>query len=154
MSEAVIFLTLVATVAGGTAVLTSPAGLAGGHAVENKYTDAADVPHFVYSDDGIFVSARADDKRIRFMVDTGASVTILSAKDAEALGIKSTNFREIRGVGGRIYASAARIDLEIAGTTMSEFDILITDQVPHSLLGRDAMRKLGQPRIVFQQAPA
>ena len=149
-----IFLTLVATVAGGAAVLTSPAGLAGAHAVENKYTVAADVPHFAYSDDGIFVGARANDKHIRFMVDTGASVTILTAKDAEALGIKSTNFREIRGVGGRIYAPAARIDLEIAGTTMSEFDILITDQVPHSLLGRDAMRKLGQPRIVFQQAPA
>ena len=150
MSEVITFLTLIVTVAGGTALLTAPADHSDILPLESERVALADGVHFAGSSGGIFIDAHVEGKHVRFMADTGASMTIISAADAAAIGIISRNSKEIRGIGGKIQASIAKVDLEIGGTPIADLDVAITDQVPHSLLGLDAMERLGQPRIVFQ----
>ena len=150
MSDGFTFLTLVATVVSGTALLTVPARLTEAYVNESAFVARATEARFSGSQDGIFVDARVDGKPVRFMADTGASITILSAADASALGIKSRKTRTIRGIGGEIKTHSALVDLQIAGKRIGDLDVAITENVPHSLLGLDAMQKLGRPHIVFQ----
>lgn len=150
MGEAFTFLTLVATVVSGTALLTVPARLTEAHLNDSAFVARAAETRFSGSQAGIFVDALVDGKPVRFMADTGASITILSAADASALGIKSEKTRTIRGIDGEIEARSALVDLDIAGKRVGDLDVAITENIPHSLLGLDAMQKLGRPHIIFQ----
>ena len=88
---------------------------------------------------------------IRFVVDTGADVTMISYHDADLLGIKPNQLRrptDTHGIGGSIRCFKERSFLhfeEAAGKIHAyrvEAQIASPDQTPPvSLLGRDVMRR-------------
>ncbi|NJS14789.1 MAG: hypothetical protein HC788_09515 [Sphingopyxis sp.] len=152
MSEAFTFLALMATVASGTALLTvtdangedQPAKEIGPPVVlaaENRLHG---------SNHGIFVEAEVNGDRLTFLVDTGATLTILSAADAKMLGVSGNETRLVRGIGGSAEAKMAQVDLSVHGQTITDMNVAVVNGVPHSLLGLDAMHKLGRPQLVFR----
>lgn len=64
------------------------------------------------------VDARVNGRRIGFMVDTGASVIALTARDAARLGIhpaQNAFIAEVRTANGTVRAAPARLDLVEVG---------------------------------------
>lgn len=152
MSEVSIFLALIATVASGTAVLSvnNPVleSLPDSHAsaltsipVGNRYHG----PHR-----GIFIDAQVEGTELLFLVDTGATLTILSDKDARAIGVIPVGTKLIKGIGGPVTAATASVDITVNGQTIDNLEIAIVKNVPHSLLGLDAINHLGKPRLTFE----
>lgn len=93
--------------------------------------------------------------RVRAILDTGASSTVLSPEDAVATGAD----RDVRytrpgvGIGGytTLYVTKVR-DLEIGGQHLGSFSADIGQQgIPHTLLGQTEIAKLTRRgRIVIQ----
>ena len=90
--------------------------------------------------------------RVKAIIDTGASGTILSPEDAVATGAD----RDVRssrpgvGIGGytTLYMTRVR-DLEIGGQRLGAFDADIGQRgIPHTLLGTPQLTRLG--RIVIE----
>ncbi len=106
----------------------------------------------VDQDNRIFVGGRANDLPVRFLLDTGASVTLLTAADAESLGFTGDR-REavaVRGLDGMATAYRFTIsDLSIGRARMRNVDVLIMNGLEHSLLGMDVLRKIGPVELRF-----
>lgn len=98
--------------------------------------------------DGLFyIHARVNGARIRFVIDTGASVTVLSRRDAARAGIvaRPHGRGELRTAGGSSGMSWATIDrLSIGGRQIGGLDAALADaDMPTSLLGQDVLGQLG-----------
>lgn len=98
--------------------------------------------------DGMFyVDGAVDGQRVRFLVDTGASVTVLTPADAARIGHVDAAgpIRMVTAVGGAIAGRGARIDrLEIAGRRLDGVQATVVDTaVGVSLLGQDVLSRLG-----------
>jgi len=98
--------------------------------------------------DGLFyVHARVNGARIRFVIDTGASVTVLSRRDAARAGITAGSQArgELRTAGGSAGMSWATIDrLSIDGRRFGTVRTALADaDMPASLLGQDVLGQLG-----------
>ncbi len=98
--------------------------------------------------DGLFyVTAHVNDVPVRFVVDTGANVVVLTGADARAIGLKPaarTGRQTLRTAGGRRAMRWASIDrLKIAGQTVenTEAVVIAADGPPHSLLGQSALAR-------------
>jgi aspartyl protease family protein len=89
--------------------------------------------------DGFFyVEAKVDGVPVRFLVDTGASVAIISAGDARRIGLlmKQGNKR-IRTVGGEVsMASATLPATTIAGRELIGVEAVVSPQTGTSLIGQ------------------
>lgn len=90
--------------------------------------------------------------RIRAIIDTGASGTIISPEDAAATGADKDvhSSRPGVGIGGytTLYMTRVR-DLEIGGQRLGSFKADIGQRgIPHTLLGTPELSKLG--RIVLE----
>lgn len=118
--------------------------------------DAAKIPvgidgHILPEADGLYyVDARvADGRTTRFLVDTGASVTVLTGEDARRLGVKldttSGGGAKLRTAGGMTFARSATIEqMDIAGRQLRNIKVAIIDNgLPVSLLGQNALVELG-----------
>jgi predicted aspartyl protease len=63
----------------------------------------------------------------QFAVDTGASTTVLSAELASRLGIAGETLPDVTGGGGRISATAGRVEsLRFANKTVVGIDVVVT----------------------------
>lgn len=152
MSEAFTFLALMTTVASGTALLTvsdtageeDPARNSG----QSMILAAEDLPYG--SSHGIFVEAEVNGKQLTFLVDTGATLTILSAEDAKTLRVPGSETRIVKGVGGSVEAKIATVDLNVQGQAIADMNVAVVNGVPHSLLGLDALHRLGTPQLIFR----
>jgi aspartyl protease family protein len=99
------------------------------------------------ADGHYWADALIDGKAVRVMVDTGASVVVLTPADAARLGLrlKADDFS-----GSLITASgpvrAARVALEtvaVAGTRVDRVEALVVERgLPHSLLGMSYLGRL------------
>ena len=89
--------------------------------------------------------------QIRVIIDTGASMTFLSAGDAKATGAdaRATHKRPMVGIGGATDLGITRIDrFSIGGRDLGGFEAAISEKgLPYTLLGQTEIRKLG--RIVI-----
>lgn len=90
----------------------------------------------------------ADGGRARFLVDTGASVTVLTGEDARRLGVQPTDGSggaKLRTAGGMTTARSATIaHMDIAGRPLRNIRVAIIDNgLPVSLLGQNALSELG-----------
>jgi clan AA aspartic protease (TIGR02281 family) len=152
MSEAFTFFALMTTVASGTALLTVSDTIGEDNPTRNSGTSmilaAEDRPYG--SSHGIFVEAEVNGNKLTFLVDTGATLTILSADDAKMLGVSGNDTRFVKGVGGSVEAKIAKVDLKVQGQVIADMDVAVVNGVPHSLLGLDAMHKLGTPQLIFR----
>ena len=98
--------------------------------------------------DGLFyVTAAVNGVPVRFVIDTGANVVVLTRADAAAAGVTgaAAGGRALRTAGGTAamrWATIERLtigDHAIAGTDAA---IVGGDDLPHSLLGQSALSRL------------
>lgn len=106
------------------------------------------------SDGMFYVTAIANGQPVRFLVDTGATVTVLTEADAGLIGISAADrgpTTSLNTVGGSTRAADARIaDLQLAGRKIADLQVaIIASGVNVSLLGQNALSQLEQ--ISFQR---
>lgn len=97
--------------------------------------------------DGLFyLDGAIGRETVRFLVDTGANLTVLSPEDAERVGAQGTTGGiPLATANGTARISEARLDrLELAGHRLKNVRIGIAPQgLPVSLLGQDALSRMG-----------
>jgi aspartyl protease family protein len=102
------------------------------------------------SDDGHFwVTARVNGQEVRFMVDSGASVTTISKTDAQAVGIPTT-FRRVmvNTANGQAWVTKSHADtLQIGPIERSDFSVDINDTEGMNLLGMNFLSSLESWRV-------
>jgi aspartyl protease family protein len=120
----------------------SPAGASAGngHASQELVRDRNG--HF-------YAEAQVNGARIRFMIDTGASVVALTREDAQRAGIAfgSERSRAI-GAGGEVEVIPVTIDrIAIGPLEAREIRGAIADNLPVSLLGQSFLSRVGSVEI-------
>lgn len=97
--------------------------------------------------DGLFyVDALVNGKPLRFLVDTGASIMVLTAADAKAVGIEVGEQHynsNVKTVGGKAEMAWATIDrIEIGGRNVNQLKAaVVRNGLGVSLLGQNALSK-------------
>jgi aspartyl protease family protein len=107
--------------------------------------------------DGLFyVQVQVNDRPIRFLVDTGASVVVLTAADARAAGIELRNDHfngAVDTVGGKApmaWANLAKV--ELAGHEVRDIRAaVVRDGLGVSLLGQNMLAKLDSVTMTANQ---
>jgi aspartyl protease family protein len=99
------------------------------------------------SDDGLFyLNGAIGDAPIRFLIDTGANLTVLAADDAARARLGTSDATiTLETVNGTARIGAARVDrVELGGHDLVDLSVGIANQgLPVSLLGQDALSRLG-----------
>jgi aspartyl protease family protein len=84
---------------------------------------------------------------VRFLVDTGADVVALTEDDADRLGLKPdpSEYRPmLQTASGTGVAAPVEIDrLTIGGHELTDIAAVVVPDLPVSLLGQSALRRLG-----------
>ncbi len=98
--------------------------------------------------DGLFyVTAHVNDVPVRFVVDTGANVVVLTRADAKAAGLVVTDGRSrqtLRTAGGQQTMHWTNIgSMKIAGQALDNTEAVVVGAggPPHSLLGQSALAR-------------
>lgn len=100
------------------------------------------------SDDGHYwADAKIDGRRIRMMVDTGASMIALTRADAQRIGLnlKELDFKwEVGTAGGKTRGAYVQLEeVEIGNVTIAEVDALVIEaELENSLLGMSFLNQL------------
>jgi len=89
----------------------------------------------------------AGGETVRFLVDTGADLVALTEEDADRMGIRpdASDFRPIlRTASGTGMAALVQIArLTIGGYDLDGVEAVVVPDLPVSLLGQSALRRLG-----------
>lgn len=107
--------------------------------------------------DGLFrVEARLNGTRVRMVLDTGANVTVLTARDAARIGIaaKHLHFDEaLQSGGGRVAVTRVLLtDARILDRDMSGASVVVAKGgFPVSVIGQDLLARLGPIAIDADQ---
>jgi len=102
------------------------------------------------SDDGHYwVTGEVGDRRIRFLVDTGATTVSLTPDDARVLGIDPDRLvyrYEVSTADGHARAAKVRLTrLSVGGATLTDVDALVIEKgLPTSLLGMSYLGRLSR----------
>lgn len=102
------------------------------------------------ADDGMFyVEALVNGAPVRFLVDTGASHTILTPHDAARIGARAARARDVVTAAGKVRFGWATLDsISLAGHEVADAVAAIADdRLPVSLLGQDMMARVGRVTI-------
>ena len=104
------------------------------------------------ADDGMFyIEGRVNGVPVRFLVDTGASVVVLTKADAMAIGlvgVRPPTSSSLRTVSGYVETRWTRLDLDLGGHTLPAVDAAVIDDGPGvSLLGQNALAAFGSITI-------
>ena len=99
-----------------------------------------------------YVDARVNDREVRFLVDTGASIVVLSPADASRLGIDlaSVEFsRRTRTAGGIVRGAPIIIrTLDLGAIRLTNVAAVINESpMAHSLLGVSALQQLSSYEV-------
>lgn len=128
-------------------------------------TPAAFVARVDRGRDGLFrITGLANQRPIHFVVDTGATVTVLTSRDAAALNLpagRPDGGATLRTAGGAAPMAWNTIDrLEVGGSHLRHLDVvMVRSGLDHSLLGQDVLSRLGtitmtRDRLEIRRAPA
>lgn len=98
--------------------------------------------------DGLFyVTLQVNEKPVRFMVDTGASMVVLSRSDARKAGISTRDESPVllRTASGSVNASKVSVRrIAHAHQTYHQIESVVSDnELPVSLLGQSLLSRLG-----------
>ena len=100
------------------------------------------------SADGLFhLQAKVNGTSIRFIVDSGASIVVLTARDAAKLGLKNSTAKAhvIHTAGGLSSMTLTRLEsFDVAGQTLSQVNAAVMREgLQTSLLGQNILTQLG-----------
>jgi len=145
------------------------AGLGGVFGLDSRPSPAAQVPlvrassaklaspdgsfiHATRSGDGLFyANLELNGKKVRFLIDTGATHMVLTSADARAIGLAPGSGRagSLQTAAGQRSARWAHFDnATVAGQPLGEVDaIVIADSMQTSLLGQNVLTRLGKLTI-------
>ena len=100
-------------------------------------------------DGHFYADVQVNGATIRFMVDTGASVVMLTPQDAQRAGIALPAQRELAmGVGGTVSVAPVTIDrLAIGPLEARSVQGAVAEQLPISLLGQNVLSRIGSVEI-------
>lgn len=107
------------------------------------------------ADGHYWAEALIDGRAVRLMVDTGASVVILTAEDAARLGVRleeSDFASSVQTASGLVGAAPVTLGhIAVAGARVDHVQALVVkDGLPHSLLGMSYLGRLSR----FEATPA
>jgi aspartyl protease family protein len=103
--------------------------------------------------DGLFyMSGMINGTAVRFLIDTGANMVILTSNDARRLGLASSTSRmngKIETAGGQSQMGRVSLDaVDVAGHHIESVEAAVMpDGLRVSLLGQNLLSKLGQISI-------
>lgn len=109
------------------------------------------------SADGMFyLTAHINGRPVRFLIDTGASMVVLSSRDARATGLAKGEIDyhgSVRTVNGEARVAPVSIDrIRIAGRNLDNVDAaIVEDGIGVSLLGQNALGRLSSMSIEGDQ---
>ena len=100
-------------------------------------------------DGHFYADAQVNGTTIRFMVDTGASVVVLRAADAQRAGIQLPSERSVAmGVGGPIEVIPVMLDrVAVGGIEARRVQAAVAEELPVSLLGQSYLQRVGTVEI-------
>jgi aspartyl protease family protein len=100
-------------------------------------------------DGHFYADAQVNGANVRFMVDTGASVVVLTPADAQRAGIPLPPIRvQAMGVGGAIEVIPVTIDRIALGPLETRgVQAAVAEQLPVSLLGQSFLGRVGSVEI-------
>ncbi len=100
-------------------------------------------------DGHFYADAQVNGTTIRFLVDTGASVVVLSRADAQRAGIQLPAARSVAmGVGGPIEVIPVTLDrVAVGGIEARGVQAAVADELPVSLLGQSYLQRVGSVEI-------
>lgn len=100
-------------------------------------------------DGHFYADAQVNGATVRFMVDTGASMVVLTGADAQRAGIQLPSEREIAmGVGGPVEVTPVTVDrIAIGGIEARGVQAAVAEELPVSLLGQSYLQRVGSIEI-------
>ena len=100
-------------------------------------------------DGHFYADAQVNGTTIRFLVDTGASMVVLTRQDAQRAGIQLPSARAMAmGVGGPIEVIPVTLDrVAVGGIEARGVQAAIADETPVSLLGQSYLQRVGSVEI-------
>lgn len=100
-------------------------------------------------DGHFYTEAQVNGARIRFMVDTGASVVALTPADARRAGIALGDDRSVAiGAGGEVEVVPITIDrIAIGALAARDVRAAVAEDLPVSLLGQSFLSQVGTVEI-------
>ena len=112
-------------------------------------TDDAHVTAIPKAQDGHFwANATVNDKAVRFLVDTGATVVVLTEADAQRLGIDKASLtydrKVITAMGATQAATVTLASVAVGDSTVHNVEALIIPQGGTSLLGMSYLGRLSR----------
>ncbi|MGU3390537.1 retropepsin-like aspartic protease family protein [Sphingomonas sp. M1A8_2b] len=118
----------------------------------NAQPSAGTSHRFARASDGLFyVNAKVNGTPIRFVVDTGSNIVVLTRRDAARarLAPAGASALALQTVGGATRMQGATVDrLEIAGQSLEHVDAATVENgLDVSLLGQSALSQLGSIRF-------
>lgn len=137
---------------GGTGTpVTSAAPVTAPKRVQSTDPVTAPLPReFRRGPDGHFYAdAQVNGTTIRFLVDTGASLVVLTREDAQRAGIQLPTTRALAmGVGGPIEIIPVTLDrVAVGGIEARGVEAAVADETPVSLLGQSYLQRVGSVEI-------
>lgn len=100
-------------------------------------------------DGHFYADAQVNGTTIRFMVDTGASVVVLTGQDAQRAGIQLPAERSMAmGVGGPVEVTPVTLDrIAIGGIEARGVQAAVAEELPVSLLGQSYLQRVNSVEI-------
>jgi clan AA aspartic protease (TIGR02281 family) len=88
---------------------------------------------------------------IRFLIDTGASYTVLTPSDAELLGFTKIGTVKVDTMGGEVEMLKGRVpSMKVGDVTLAQVDVLVSGKLKVSLMGVDTLHRLGATHLSLQ----
>lgn len=117
-----------------------------------EQTVTGDTVRIAMNPDGHFyATAKVNGRDTRFLIDSGATTTALSARTAAAAGVTVDDSfgAAIETANGRIVARRAEIEtLELSGITAKDLPVVVADEFGDTnLLGMNFLAQLGSWRV-------
>ena len=100
-------------------------------------------------DGHFYAEAQVNGTTIRFLVDTGASVVVLTHADAQRAGLHFPAERSMAmGVGGPIEVIPVTLDrIAVGGIEARGVQAAVAEELPVSLLGQSYLQRVGSVEI-------
>jgi len=101
------------------------------------------------ADGHFYLDAQVNGARVRFLVDTGASIVALTAADAQRAGIALPSERATaQGAGGAVEVMPVTIERLAAGALEARsVPAAVVPELPVSLLGQSFLERVGRVEI-------